>query len=628
MGSCLCVVALLWAGGLFAQPAETYVLGDRGASSWEVGGDGDKPEIVINQTLGQVELTNAPGATIDFTHRPGWIGPLRFDEDENIAARVLDFGSIKAPNSGRGHELQLIGTVNGDHEVAFERKPTVFEPRVATRGIWVILDFVVPIGVQRVLFYPRNTVVENPSTPFHNDFLRGYELWLNEFESGRPDVLVQRNLQNEEAVVDVEVPAQYTRFVKIKSLADVPFEIDEVEVYGTGFLQQGLYLSNTIDLGDRATIGFVDWVEDIVGHADFSQVEVRVRTGSDPTPLVYIERIPLGEGDFELVEVTRERYTDELLPASRGGIRDDTEFWSPWFVVRLAELVRAPTPRRYIQFRFEFEGDLFAARQVDELSFDYLQPPIADSLRAEIFPRLAEAEESATFRYAVRLRSEGEIRGFDRLEVDTNVPITAVREVVLDGEPIDFSVDFIREEGFGISFPLVRHDGAVLEFTFDLPIFRFGTTFSGRALNSRSGAVPQRLQPGEATDFGPGDFPELSNLSVAIPKPQIGKLVGEIAIKSRVFTPNGDGANDFFDVFFNVLQLTQAAPVRLQLFDLTGQLVHVVFGEERGIGPVEVRWDGRLAGGEMVLPGTYVWVLRVQSDAFEEVHSGTVAVAY
>jgi len=68
--------------------------------------------------------------------------------------------------------------------------------------------------------------------------------------------------------------------------------------------------------------------------------------------------------------------------------------------------------------------------------------------------------------------------------------------------------------------------------------------------------------------------------------------------------------------------------VRLELFDLAGRQVHVVFGEDRGIGPVEVQWDGRLQSGQMVLPGSYIWVLRVESDAFAEVHSGTVAVAY
>ena len=112
---------LLWAAGLYAQPAETYVLGDRGTSSWQAGGDGGKPEIVLNSTLGQVELTNTPGVTIDFAGRPGGIGPLRFNEGENIAARVLDFGSIKAPNAGRGHELQRRPGLSGQSRRCFIR---------------------------------------------------------------------------------------------------------------------------------------------------------------------------------------------------------------------------------------------------------------------------------------------------------------------------------------------------------------------------------------------------------------------------------------------------------------------------------------------------------------------------
>ena len=76
----------------------------------------------------------------------------------------------------------------------------------------------------------------------------------------------------------------------------------------------------------------------------------------------------------------------------------------------------------------------------------------------------------------------------------------------------------------------MRTDGALLEFTYDLPIFRFGTTFSSRAYNSQFPTVPQIVEPGQVVDFGPADQDELSGLVVEIPKPQIGKLVGEIAI--------------------------------------------------------------------------------------------------
>jgi hypothetical protein len=177
----------------------------------------------------------------------------------------------------------------------------------------------------------------------------------------------------------------------------------------------------------------------------------------------------------------------------------------------------------------------------------------------------------------------GDVRGFDRLEVDTNTEVTRIREVTLDGEPLEFKIDFIEPLKFGISFPLIRSDDGLLEFTFDLPIFRFGTTFSGRAYHSDSPAVPQSLRPGDATMFGPADFAELSNLSVAVPKEQIGTLIGEILFESRVFTPNGDSVHDEWRVFFNLLQLTRPTPVRLSLHDLSGRRVAVVFEEERGI---------------------------------------------
>ncbi|MBT4977071.1 MAG: hypothetical protein HOM86_06985, partial [Gemmatimonadetes bacterium] len=193
--------------------------------------------------------------------------------------------------------------------------------------------------------------------------------------------------------------------------------------------------------------------------------------------------------------------------------------------------------------------DLFRTRAVDQLAFEYLVPPIADGLLAEVYPRLAEAEQPASFRYALRLAADGPVRGYDRLAVDTNGEVTAIRKLRLDGVALDYEVDYIREDGFGLRFPLIDRDGALLEFTFDLPIFRFGTTFSGRVSNSQAPGVPQRLAPGNATVFAPDDIGELSGLFVAIPKKQLGKLVGKIVVPRRVFTPNGDGANDTFELF-------------------------------------------------------------------------------
>ena len=623
-GLCL---ALLLVVPLSAQ-VRTFILGNRD-HVWRDGGDGVDPINILTFTT--VDTTNTPDDAIEFDHRNGWITPLFFD-GENIAARVLEKGGrISAPNllsvSVNLLRTQLTGTVNGDHSVAFERKPTPFQPQVATFGLWVVLDFGQLVGIRGVRFYPRNTVVLDRNAPFHNDYLRGYEVWVNErltnSTEGAPDELVMRETDNEEPIVEVAVPPQYVRLVKLRSLSERPFEIDEIEVYGDGYVPSGTYLSDLIDLEDPATIGQIGWRETTLGETAFSHLSVQARTGSDDSPILYRKRVMMSDP----IEVSATAYW-ALDRLDRMPLVDDLDNWSTWRTVENGTLNPAPTPSRYIQFRLQFSGGQFETRQVDRLSFGYLIPPIADELRAEVFPRLAEAEKPATFRYAVLYRARGEAHGFDRLEVDTNVPATQIREVKVDGRPVAFSMDYLREDGFRLALPLITRDRAVLEFTFDLPIFRFGTTFSGRAVNSRVSRVPQRLTPGQVVRFDPADEDELSGLSVAIPKRQIGKLVGEIVVVGRILTPNGDGVNDRFILFFNLLQLVAPAPVRLEIFDVSGQRVHRVFEAEHGIGELVKAWDGRRRDGRLVAPGTYIWVLSVRADAFTESHRGVMAVAY
>ena len=514
---------------------------------------------------------------------------------------------------------------------AFERKGG------GVRGTLIIGDLGARFGVNRIRFYPRNTVHPAPTAAFQNDFLRAFELFVNDglnlTADGSPlwGASLAEEAQNTSRVVDIELdPPRYIRSFRLRSATPIPFEIDEIEVYGTGFLQSGQYLTDLIDLGERATIGPIRWVENSIEDVEFSELDVRIRTGHDDTPLLYRRLLPNdGFGPRGVEEVSPVEYF-RLGRVDRAPFATDVDNWSPYFPIANGQLITAPSPRRYVQFQIDFSGGLFQTRELDRLEFDYITPPIADKLVAEVFPRLANAEEAATFRYAVRLRrdEESDIRGFDRLEVDTNVGITDIREIKLNGVETDFDIEFIREDAFAIRFPRITKNDALLELTFDLPIFRFGTTFSGRAYDTRAPSVPQALVAGHAIYFGPGDVDELSGLAVSIPKPQIGKLVGEIAIKSRVFTPNGDGVNDQFEFFFNILQLTRDAPVRFEIYDLAGRRLHTIFTAERGIGPVTETWDGKLADGSMLLPGTYLWVLRVKADAFNEVHSGTMAVAY
>ncbi|NKB68694.1 MAG: hypothetical protein GKR89_16645 [Candidatus Latescibacteria bacterium] len=612
-----------------------FVVGAEGVT-WASGGGHRDPTVLFKRRgfSTQEDTTNAPGGSIDFVHRSGWISPLFFPPDQNIAARVLDGdGSVFIEGGGYGVETakQLLGTVNGDHEVAFERRPDAFNVTPRIRDVWVLLDFAVPVGVHRVRFYPRNTVVATPLLPFQGDYLRAFELWINPTATDidAPDRLVARDTANEQPVVDIDLAPQYVRQVKLRSLAAIPFEIDELEVYGTGYMEEGTYLSDIIDLEQRATVGPLRWVEEVEGDSLFSKLSVRLRTGLDDTPFHYRKWVRDSEGavtGFDEVYPTAYYSLDRRDRVPLG--EEDDDNWSPWVNVENGGRIVAPMPRRYLQVQLDFNGGLFTTRAVDRLDFDYLVPPIADQLRAEVYPRLAAAEEPASFRYAVRLGADDSVRGFDRLEVDTNVAATAVRQVKLDGRAYDFELDYIREDGFALRFPLIERDGAVLEFTFDLPIFRFGTTFSGRVFNSDAPGVPQPLEPGQAADFGPDDNPDLSGLFVAIPKKQLGRLVGQIESPVRVVTPNGDGVNERFHLSFNLLQLVQPAPVAVDIFALDGRRLHRGQLQERGVGPVQCQWDGRDGQGRLVPPGLYIWVLAVEADAFVERHTGTVAVVY
>ena len=634
----LLIVAVLLVAGTWGRVAEgqvrTFTLGGA-LHVWETGGDGTDPEFLSGTAFNPVvDTTNTPGDRIEFAARRGWVSPSFFDGQTNIASLVLQGGKIDAPNASTMatslRRAQLEGTVNGDHDVAFERKPAPFQPIVPAFGIWIILDFGRQIGVERIRFYPRNTVVPNPNKPFHNDFLRGYEVWVNDqltnTIAGAPDKLAARNADNNEPIVEVELDPQYVRLIKLRSLAELPFEVDEIEVFGTGYLPQAEYLSDLIDLGGPATVGPVRWRESVVGEALFSELSVRMRSGLDNTPILYQQQIFVLFGGVQRTEVTGKEYW-ALERQEQALLVADDESWSPWKRVTQGALNPTPTPRQFVQFGLEFAGELFDTRLVDELSFDYLQPPLADSLRAEVFPRSATAEESVTFRYAILLRGNDEIHGFDRIEVDSNAPVEDIGNVTVNGRPVEARIESSTDEGFSIALPLVTEDESVVELSFDIPIFRFGTTFSGRAINSQFPEVPQRFEPGQVVDFGPTDIDELSGLTVAIPKQQIGRLVGVIDVSNKVVTPNGDGVNDVLEVQFNLLQIVAPAPVILEIYDLSGRRVHRA-EIERGVGPASLSWDGTVPGEGLAAPGVYVWRLRVDADAFDEVHSGVVGVVY
>ena len=107
------MLALWWALAAEAQPAERFVLGAEGVL-WSSGGNGRRdPTVLIKPRASGVreDTTNAPGDAIEFGARPGWISPLFFDPDENVASRVLEgagFIFLQGAFYGVGIDEQLL----------------------------------------------------------------------------------------------------------------------------------------------------------------------------------------------------------------------------------------------------------------------------------------------------------------------------------------------------------------------------------------------------------------------------------------------------------------------------------------------------------------------------------------
>jgi hypothetical protein len=277
--------------------------------SWE-GGGGGIPATVI-RTARTVERTNAPGGVIDYgpLGRPNWIFPQRADTTRNIAIGADSperGGGITSPNTQR-IRTDLPTLIDDDGVTALDLRAAAGGQSARVLGILIDLDLGARFGVNRFKFFPRNAdpAYPAPNFPFQNDFMRGFEVFVNDGteQTQREGVPILQTVaiqtQNTESVVDILVPPQYVRFVRLKSLTAAGFEIAEFQVFGTGYVPEARYVSNVFDFGDLALLGRLRWVADQQGDPNRSQIQVRTRTGLDSQPVEF-NKIRPGERIFRV----------------------------------------------------------------------------------------------------------------------------------------------------------------------------------------------------------------------------------------------------------------------------------------------------------------------------------------
>lgn len=634
-----------------------------------------------------------PGAltkAVDFDEQPGWITLKRIDPTENIAAQTYERGGrVTVPNiplSAKQKEV-LPGLVNGDSTVALEMKSTPAK-KVYPYGVLVDLDLGARFGVNRIRFFPRMSEL----FPFQDDFMRGYEIYLNDGtkqtadEGGRPIFkLIRHEEQNSQPVVDFTMPLQYVRYIRLRSLSLVGWELDEIQVFGAGFVPEATYESLVFDFEDLATFGKLWWSQEKVGDVQRSDIVIRTRSGNDDTPLVYYRKLEWGEevevskGEYERLDLTQQgeiRYFtkegaeiskrdyewlrsedrgdikyyrtggeipfdtngklltkagyDELSPGDRGSILLDRENgWSDWSPPYEYEEVErqggiqivSPAPRRYLQFRIDLE------------SRDLETAGSVGSLGFQVSTPPVAQEILAEI--APGTAKPGALETFTY----------AVRPVIREGDTgfdrleietptrVD-TVQSVRIDGEKVNFKLLDVTAdhftvgfprmvpdQVLTLTFVGMVLTYGTPFSAKAFDSETGELKQSVIGGDAT-------PDIATNGIFVDTRLGGSLIVSLVMRPNPFTPNGDGVNDDLKIRYDLIQLGRKMPVSVKVYDLSGSLVRTLYTGRQRSGIYTILWDGKAEDGAWVSPGVYIVGIRLETDSGVQSRTKAISVVY
>ncbi len=445
--------------------------------------------------------------------------------------------------------------------------------------------------------------------------------------------LVYRLPENTRDTIDVSFPLALARSVTLllTRVSAKAVIIAEAEVYGEGFINGASYASEFIDLKTPAIWGDVRWG----GQKDpDARVWIQSRAGKDLEPNVYWRFTGRGTEISQLDDkgkpLVAASYA-QLKPGEEAQITYDTRNWSFWsapydFGSNGGTPVLSPGPNSVFQLRVDFFPTIKDGGELQFIEFSATKPPLAEEVLGEIFPPEVPLGETVQFTYAIRPTVRNEHSGFDQVEITAPFGVQGIDEVRIGGVAIEYTAQ-IAPDSTRFTIRLPRHlrqvdSGGVIEVLFRAPVLRYSTAFDGWVRDTeRPQELPQRINPGDAAN-------ELVSEVLAVRTSFSGRLLADLQVSPKVFTPNGDGVNEAVLFTFNLLQLTDAVPVKLEVYDLAGRRCRVIHSGLQQSGHFEFAWDGRDDEGGLVAPGLYLYRLGVEAQRGQVQENGTVAVVY
>ncbi len=620
-----------------------------------------------------------------------WTGQLRMMDDETdpsvLQPRTLKPGENLLPQLGPWYRWRSPGESTyrlGDARIW--RGINYLRPRAEPRDFvdgdlatffsahsyydpheFYTIDLGAPAPVDRFAFYPpegRDAFTQEPYRP--NFAFAKYELSgsldpasvaSEEGTHYRPlDVLLSSVDLNTEAVVQIEFPLQYLRFLRIYFFPDngryyTKFALAELAVSGRGFPPHATWTSQVIDLGQEVNIGRVrfgasrwrregDHIAAAPNAPTSAQVEIK--SGLDPTPTGYHGYDDIGQ----LVEVTQSKYErlkqriwpwDPPAVGWRGPIIDDADHWSFWSppLRHSGERPRVPSGR-YWQVRLTLTTEtLWDFTRLDSLALEYA-PLLAERVVGEVAAagdlqptgHIAEVPAGHTIELVCDLRAEfaaGQA-GFDAVRL--TLPGAGALLGVEMGHPLQpVAADSVvsEPEGLAIYLPEPIRDGGAqtLRLRLETSLYTASGAVQAEVFVRSGQSLPQQVEGGDASDALGTD-----QLRLVASGRALAGVLGNVEVQPTAFTPQGDGINDHVTIEYTLFRLLATAEVELEIYALDGRSAwRQALGAQRS-GRHRALWNGRDEKEQLVAPGLYVVQVRAQTDHGQWARERSLAVVY
>ncbi len=627
--------------------------------SWQIGGaglawsEGDSAVVLV-------DFDSAPGAI-----QPVYIDPdqslfsLLTDWEPLKEPRELTYVEGETPRAWKGAEGNETTAHNGTYMV--DGDSMSFNPPVSSNpeSVWYTIDLAVPVPAHRFGFFTPPRGFRSDGIPFAQDAVPAYEVsiaaegdpsWL---EGSQPyqriGPLIADVAENFAARVQIEFPRQYVRFVRYKrktSLLDsgrggntsvgsgTAFKgsIGDFELFGEGVPRKAVYRSRIFALEKPVNLGRLSWAATRLRAVDGKLVEapdaevgvaVEVRTGRDGDPNIYHEYTDRGGEEV----VPRERYDLVLQPRWRAGrLRDprpgmrasityDSDNWSFWSLP-FSEPGQAIALKggTHFQLRITLTSEEFTAF----VRLDSLWIETAPLLASRVVGEVALAGDvqpaggltqvplgtAAELIYDIRGEFADAGAGFDALRIRTGTRAAFTRLEMGDPPRAIEPVEVVEgDEELAVALPERVGPGSAqgARVVFVADVFSLAWTFSGEVYNAGVDALPQPVEPGDASaELGTNSLRVLGMAGQST-----GPVVG-LDFSTRVLTPNGDGVHDEVEISYALVGLPEAVPVAFKVYSLDRRRVAKRSLGSQRFGAQRVRWDGRDEGGVLLSPGLYL----------------------